>query len=41
MTRQLYDDERVRRILDAADIDILVACRPENFSYISGVTRMM
>ncbi len=41
MTRQLYDDERVRRILDAADIDILVACRPENFSYFSGVTRMM
>lgn len=41
MTRQLYDDDRVRRILNAADIDILVACRPENFSYISGVTRMM
>lgn len=39
MGKVLFDIERVRSILDAEDIDVLLTCRPENFSYISGVTR--
>ena len=41
MTEPLFDSSRARSILNAADIDVLIACRPENFSYISGVTRRL
>ena len=41
MAEPLFADGRVRSILNAADIDVLIACRPENFSYISGVTRVL
>ena len=39
MESALFDAERARGILDEEEIDILVACRPENFTYISGVAR--
>jgi Xaa-Pro aminopeptidase len=41
MPEPLFDSNRVRSILNAADIDALITCRPENFSYISGVTRTL
>lgn len=39
MAEAVFYARRARAILDAADIDVLLACRPENFSYVSGVTR--
>lgn len=39
MASILLDIERARAILDAEDVDVLIACRPENFTYISGVAR--
>ena len=30
MGKVLFDIERVRSILDAEDIDVLLTCRPEN-----------
>jgi len=39
MKECLFDIDRARSILKAEGIDVLIACRPENFSYISGVTR--
>ena len=33
------DLERAQAILDADDVDVLIACRPENLTYISGVAR--
>lgn len=41
MAGPLFDGSRVRSILNSVDIDVLIACRPENFSYISGVTRVL
>jgi Xaa-Pro aminopeptidase len=41
MKERLFDPERVKAVMTAHDMDVLVACRPENFSYISGITRAL
>jgi len=37
----LLDPERARAILEEENIDVLIASRPENFSYISGICRLL
>ena len=39
MGEMLFDSNRARKILKEANIDIVIVDRPENFSYISGITR--
>lgn len=39
MSDPLFDRQRVQSILADEDIDVLIACRPENFRYISAVCR--
>lgn len=41
MGNTLLDTKRARVILEEENIDVLIASRPENFSYISGICRLL